>query len=156
MTPSPPAPTEADVTSWTRRAQEAYKIRKAWMEKFTQEQVKEICWDGYNKCKKGGNIETANPTEQAGTPEEIFDYIFNITFTKKEDWHDPCPLDPNFCSTTNACAQAEERIWSYLTYVNPPFDKSTLFVRKALEQWREHRCNIALVLPSNSTTAKYF
>lgn len=74
----------------------------------------------------------------------------------KEDWHDPCPLDPNFCSTTNACALAVERIWSYLTFCNPPFDKAVLFIMKALIQWICYRCNIALILPERSVETKTF
>jgi len=89
------------------------------------------------------SLETANPSEQADTPDEVFKMIFTHAYTTSNEWHDPCPLKPDFCSTTNACAQVEDRIWSYLTFVNPPFDKTVLFIRKTHEQWREHRYSIA-------------
>ena len=72
------------------------------------------------------------------------------------DWNDPCFMDPNFCSTTNACAIAPDRLWSYFTFCNPPFDKAVLFIMKALVQWLVYRCNIALVLPSSSVKSVTF
>ena len=51
---------------------------------------------------------TVNPSEQEGNSEKLCQMIYNRTYTTINDWHNPCPLDPNFCPTTNACAIADE------------------------------------------------
>jgi hypothetical protein len=65
-----------------------------------------------------------------------------------EGWYDPCPLNP----TPEKDGLKEE--WGTKTYVNPPYSKPLLWVKKAIEEAEKGKLIVMLLRCDSST--KYF
>lgn len=73
------------------------------------------------------------------SPKYILDWV-RRTFGK---FHDPVPYNPKWDPATHADALKTE--WKKLSYVNPPFSKGYLFLKKACLEWKKGKTVILLI-----------
>jgi hypothetical protein len=64
-----------------------------------------------------------------------------------EGWFDPCPLNPN------PIIDGLKIEWKDKTYVNPPYSKPLLWVKKAIEENKKGKTIVMLL--TNDLTTKY-
>lgn len=83
-------------------------------------------------------------TDSVRTPQYICDWVED-TFGK---YYDPCPLIPNWSPTQHKNGLTTE--WEDINFVNPPFSKGYLFLKKAYTQATDGKiviflCKISLL-----------
>lgn len=66
-----------------------------------------------------------------------------------EGWFDPCPFNPEW--KENGLVKA----WSHQTFVNPPYSNPLPWVRKAVQEHKEHGFTIVMLLKHDSSTTWY-
>ena len=70
-------------------------------------------------------------------------YIKQWVTKKFGKFYDPVPYNPNFDKSKNRDALQTE--WKAVNFVNPPYSRAHMFVKKAVEQWKQKKTCILLV-----------
>jgi hypothetical protein len=76
------------------------------------------------------------------TPVWLYDELnkeFNFDF-------DPCPINPDFDGLNIE--------WGKINYVNPPYNKKDLWIKKSYEEWQKGK-TIVILLPSKTDTKAF-
>jgi hypothetical protein len=82
-----------------------------------------------------------DPTKDSvKTPKYITDWV-RKTFGKK--LYDPVPFNTKFDKNIHKDGLTTE--WGPVSFVNPPYSRAGLFVKKAVEQWKQGKTVIMLV-----------
>ena len=70
-------------------------------------------------------------------------YITNWVRKKFGKFYDPVPYNPHFDRTKHKDALTTE--WKAVNFVNPPYSRAHMFVKKAVEQWKQKKTCVLLV-----------
>lgn len=84
------------------------------------------------------------PRDHVQSPNWAWHIAGQLAHIDPSRFYDPCPYQHH---KLKPCVDGLKHSWKPWNYCNPPYSQLDVWVRRALQQWRDHGCQTVLFVP---------